>query len=835
MHWIFVNRTACSGPAAHGMKALEEALANKGISYSVTNCHLGPLKDGLVFIGTDDEPAIYRQHTFIDKMPPDSFTFCRNSFSRIISASNALGLAYGLFELAERVEDEGASALINWPEMQCKPGHRVRGVDRFITNSQDECWWMSREYWDFYFKMLVSSRFNSFTLILGFDTAYFSPPYPFFVDVPGYESITVPVWIDKEKYLAALNQIGKMCHDYGLKFIFGTWQQQPWQEAQNMMVQGITDDNIEAYCAAGLKELLKACPHIDQIHFRVNHESGVGTQVSAEQYWLRQIDAIAEFNQEYGRDVALELRAKGMTDKMIAHGKKRGLKLTVSTKYYCEQAGLPFHITRMRTEEITRMDNFNHSRRYSYADMLRRPRLHNFVYRMWNNGSTNLFTWGSPDYVRRFIDSLRVGDSEGFEVMAQLSYKGGHQYIMADKPWKLFADPSMQPEGFEESRYWLFYRLFGRIGYDMNEDEETWMRPMRAHFGKSAHSVMDMIDTMSLIIPYIVAYHFPTHPQQEYWAELNTGSALFPEHTYNHTQKRAGVTYQSSLPSDEGLFYSIDQYVTDMLAGCADGRITPYQSAARLYDIVNKTRTMLDKAEEIGMPDTNEARGVVHDAKMLMKLGEYHIEKSHAAIGVSLFNQAEKFGYARSALDHMRKARALWAELAELGKAYHSDLNFCTGVAHVNMGTWSDSLVEMDADIRRLESLTDGEEAIEISRAANFSPPQWRAGVPIMHPAGKDLRIVLDVNTGAVSPVRLRWRRNNHHDGLFRAIEMSPCNEGLCAIIPANEVKPEWDILLYFESVDELGDALQYPGILHPEITLPYYIVKVKCEKSLRT
>ena len=827
MKWTFVNRTSEKGPASHGMNALKKALSSKGITCETKNSHVGPLHDGLVFIGLNDEPAIFRQAKTAPA-EPESFRMCKSGTSRILCAADELGLAYGLFELSEMVIDEGENALLCWPEISGKPDHKVRGVDRFITNSHDEAWWMNRDYWDFYFTMLVSSRFNSFTLVFGFDTAYFSPPYPFFVSTPGFESITVPDWIDRGKYLAALNQIGEMCHDYGLKFTVAIWQQVPWQEGQKQLVEGFKgEDELEAYCAAGLKALLGACPHIDKVHFRVNHESGVGTQVSAEAYWLKQIDAIADFNQESGRDIELELRAKGMTDLMVEHGKKRGLKLSVSTKYWCEQTGLPFHMTRYRTEEITKLDNFNHSRRYSYADMLKRPRLHKFVYRKWSNGSTNLLTWGSPDYVRRFMDSLRLGEADGFEVMPPLSYKGGHQFLMAKEPWDLFADASMQPEGFEESRYWLYYRLFGRISYSMGENEGAWMRPMRARFGKAARQLMETVSAMSYIVPYIVAYHFPTHPQQTYWAELDTGGSLFAENSFNHCQKSQGITYQSSLPSDEGLFYSIDQYTADLVAGKTDGRVTPYQSIAHLRGMVDKTSLMLAEAEKAGLPGTPEARGVALDARMLVKLGEYHIEKTHAAIGASLHALKNEKKYISSALGHMRAARDKWAKLAELGKAYHSDLNFTTGTAHVAKGTWGDALVELDADIKQLESLASGESPAELVRHADISSLKWRTDVPASHVAGKDLRVTLDIGACAAESVRLRWRRTNHLDGLFNSVPMSGCKEGLQAVIPAAEVRAEWDIMIYFEAVNEAGDALQYPGVLHADIPLPYFIVKI--------
>ena len=219
MNWTFIIRKQHSKVVTHTLNVLQNTLSDNGISYSVTASHIGPLCEGLIFIGLSDKPTIYRQS---EQMPvgEESFSLCQNGPALLIYAGGELGLAYGILELAERIADEGKSALLHWPNMTCAPGNKVRGADRFITNSQDEQWWMNREYWDSYFKMMLSSRFNSFTLLFGFDTAYFSPPYPFFVDVPGFESVKVAEWFhfDRKECLAALNQIGEMCHDYGMCF-----------------------------------------------------------------------------------------------------------------------------------------------------------------------------------------------------------------------------------------------------------------------------------------------------------------------------------------------------------------------------------------------------------------------------------------------------------------------------------------------------------------------------------------------------------------------------------------------------------------------------------------
>src|SRR6185369_17274653 len=112
------------------------------------------------------------------------------------------------------------------------------------------------------------------------------------------------------------------------------------------------------------------------------------------------------------------------------------------TKHWCEHTGLPYHLTRMRTEELDRLANLNHSRRYSYADLLRKPQAFDVIYRLWTYGSTCLFVWGDPDFARRFAESCKLG-AAGFEIDAALSFKGGHEMLQAE-PWSVYKDASLR-------------------------------------------------------------------------------------------------------------------------------------------------------------------------------------------------------------------------------------------------------------------------------------------------------------------------------------------------------------------------------------------------------
>ncbi|MDR3120130.1 MAG: hypothetical protein LBU58_02165 [Clostridiales bacterium] len=857
--WILVDRTAAGGASGIAMKRLCAALGGAGIEYERVISWTGALPERIVIAAPNTDATV---RNLLRKNPltaPESIQLAAAGGARLISGSDERGLAYALMEVAERVEADGEQALSGLSCEESSPTVAVRGVDRIISNTADCEWWMSEDYWRSYLEGMLAARFNRLVLLVGFDTSYLSPAYPFFVDVPEYPGVRlIGGKVERGAHLAALRRLGALAHEYGMEFVFATWQQTLWLPNQVSMVEGI--DDLTGYCAAGICEFVLQCPEIDVIQLRVNHEAGVGTQVTAEEFWFRQLDGLARAVAR-GRRIKLDMRAKGLTDPMIRYAKELGLDLTVSTKYWCEQAGLPHHLTRMRTEELDRLDNFNHSRRYSYSDMLKKPRLHKFMYRLWNDGSTDLFTWGDPDYVRRFVASMALGRADGFEIMPPLSLKGGSEdYLYAG--WKLFDDPAYQPEGYEDARYWLCNRLFGRISYDAGAADEVWMRPMRQKFGAAADPLMACVAAGSKLIPFIVGYHMPVHPQLAYWAEFSTGGALFAEHNHNPSIRRVGVTYQNTEPGDAGLFYPADEYARDSLTGREDGRYTPWQVAAWLSGISGNIRRALECAERVGVPETPEARGLVLDMRMLSEFALYHRAKIAAGTYLSFYQETKDAAYLRASLGFMRDAREKWAAFATLGEKYHRRLVFFVGNGGpARDGNWKDFLPELDADLKKLGEMladasadTDTEAAdtdtgvastvadtgaiagVKINAAANsipdanVAPLVWRDDVPPAWKVGAALPVTL--RTGPQDRlrggVRLRYRHTNQMEGKFLSAAMEYRDGVWRAEIPADYVVPEWDLLVYFEATAPNGDGMNFPGLWHPQRPLPYQIVEVE-------
>ena len=133
----------------------------------------------------------------------------------------------------------------------------------------------------------------------------------------------------------------------------------------------------------------------------------------------------------------------------------------------------------------------------------------------------------TPDYVRRFVASTHLYDGEGFEVTEPLATKMASR-PHNEKPFDLLA-PSYQYYDHEFERYWHFFQLFGRLGYNPDASAEIWEREFEQRFGpKAAPIVQQALHRASQILPRIIASSlppdkFPTTrgwPEKQRWGDI---------------------------------------------------------------------------------------------------------------------------------------------------------------------------------------------------------------------------------------------------------------------------------------------------------------------------
>ncbi len=287
-----------------------------------------------------------------------------------------------------------------------RPANTIRSVTRLFTSDvEDKPWYNDREMWPRYLTMLATQRFNRFNLSfgIGYDflrsvtDAYFLFAYPFLLDVPGYH-VRVPQLPDAERdrNLEMLQFISEQTVARGLEFQLGIWMHgYEWINSPhpNYTIEGLTAETHGPYCRDAVRALLKACPAVSGVTFRIHGESGV--EEGSYQFWKTVFEGVATC----GRKVEIDMHAKGMDQTMMDTAVATGLPIKISPKYWAEHFGMPYHQADIREVErpkpgregtgLMKLSAGSRSfLRYGYGDLLREDRKWGVLHRIWPGTQT---------------------------------------------------------------------------------------------------------------------------------------------------------------------------------------------------------------------------------------------------------------------------------------------------------------------------------------------------------------------------------------------------------------------------------------------------------------
>ena len=289
-----------------------------------------------------------------------------------------------------------------------------RGVSMYTMHrAYFESRLFDERYWQKYFDMLAASRINNFVVIFGYENGGFmAPPYPYFFDVSEFPQVKLVGLTSAEqtRNTAAFKRMIRLAHERGITVTAAIWDYIYRGGVQTGgipgapkaadapvpgLVWGVTGDNLAGYTKAALRRFLQVFPEVDAIQFRMHEESGLKREEMVG-FWHEVFSLIKQAKP----DMRLDLRAKDLPDAVIEDALKQGLAARVSTKFWMEQMGLPFHPMHINVQN-------QHDRRHGYADLLQYPQRYRVHWQLWSGGTTRLLLWGDPEYVRRFADAAR--------------------------------------------------------------------------------------------------------------------------------------------------------------------------------------------------------------------------------------------------------------------------------------------------------------------------------------------------------------------------------------------------------------------------------------------
>ncbi len=787
---------AAPGTAAqHGLNKLISALNDKHIIVERTTSLKQGHGDILIVAGLaagDSENAnLHKSLNIPAPAGPESLLIRKTAWKnkKLILASGAddRGLMYALLDIADRISwaDDSKNLLMYVHNIMEKPDVVERALSKYTMHPGNfESYFFDEDYWAAYLDMLAKNRFNTFALLFGYENqGYFTPPYPYFFDVDGFREVHV-VGISSQKQrrnLRMLNRVIEMTHQRGMDFTIGIWDHiyRDISEPTEGIVWGLTGENLVPYSKAALGKFLQLVPGIDAVQCRMHGESGLKRN-EMKKFWENIYQVILDNRP----DIRFDARAKNFPDSLIDKALDMGVNIRICTKYWAEQMGLPFHPT-----HIPPQNQFD--RRHGYADLLRYPQRYQMHYRLWNCGTTRILLWGDPDYARRFADSSHLYNGQGFEVCEPLVTKMWyHPHDL--QPFELLS-PKYQYYDWEFERYWYFFMLFGRLGYNPETPSDVWQIQFQKRFGAAASYLEQALNSASRVLPRIVAYCFP------YDLRFHTTGGWVEK------QRREDLPeYAAAGTSDTQQFLSIEDAAVNNIQSRESPKIQPRQSSLWFAQVSKDVLDLVDKAQnKIGPNQNKEFFSTCVDLKILANLALYHSRRVHAGLSWASFKLTNDLNALDDAIVHESSAIRAWEKIIEAAADVYND-NLMMGAPQYNVhGHWKDELIDLKKGLKKLQR-----------QRQNYQPPAGRdkpfiAHVPIRRiTPGSNLVIKATINSkNTLTIIQLAYGKTNQ-DYSYIPMELSKPFI-YSAAIPGSMITADFNY--FIEAVDQKNHSSTWP------------------------
>jgi hypothetical protein len=853
---------ASAGPARWAAGELRRALEAHGVTVSMPTAVQQARAGNLcVIVAGARSPAAQQVLAEAKLSVPDSpevFALAPGSASGkpalIAAGTDTRGAVYATLELADRVQhaaDPNTALHIEKAVVE-QPANQIRSIAKYFESDvEDKSWFYDREGWRAYLSMLAAQRFNRFCLNFGLGynfprnvrDVYLYFAYPYLLSVPGY-NVRVSNLPDSERdrNLETLRFISEETVARGLQFQLGLWTHAyQWVDSPdaNATIVGLNAETHAPYCREALLALLKACPAISAVTFRVHGESGVPE--GNYQFWETLFQGIVRS----GRKVGIDMHAKGMDQKMIDVAQATGMPVSLSPKYWAEHMGLPYHQAAIRELEMPRERKLEGpftlsagSRsflRYGWGDLLTENRTYGILHRIWP-GTQRFLLWGDPAQAAGYGRYSHFCGTQGVELCEPLSFKGRMGSGLPGGRCA-YADASLTPK-YDWEKYLYQYRVWGRSIYNPDTDPDGWRRHLRQTAPNAAQAAEAALANASRILPLITTAHGASGSNNTYWPEIYTNMPVVdPERKQPYRDTPTPHRFGTVSPFDPQLFSTVDELAAGLLAGELAGKYSPLDVAQWLDDFsaaaarhVTEMHSASNRSAELGR--------IAADAQIQAGLGRFFALKFRAAALWALYDRTGDRAALEQAIKTYRSARAAWAGMANFAKTvYKADITY--GMTPHLRGSWMDRLPAIDDDIGDMEKRLNqphtaaekhDPERVRRAVAAVLARPQHPAIACRHTPAarfrpGEPLRIELALEKGNARSAQLHYRHVNQAER-WRDTAMDGRDRVFRAEIPADYTQSRYPLEYYFELRDGSESAALYPGFNAELSNQPYFVVR---------
>jgi hypothetical protein len=857
---------ASTAATSWAVRTLQEAFAAQGISAKVyPRSDQAPAGDRHIVVA-DGENATARQilRSVNASMPagPEALGLAVGKVSGrsalLASGTDERGLVYAVLELADRVK-YGSTLDLKSPILE-KPANAIRSCARcFVSDIEDKSWFYDRAMWAEYLTALATHRFNRFNLTfgVGYNSArnipdsYFYFAYPFLLPVPGYNVTAVGLPdAERDRNLETLKFISEQTVARGLQFNLALWSHAyTWPNPDtNYRIAGLTPETHAPYCRDGLAAVLKACPAITGLSFRVHTESGIPD--GRYDFWETLFAAITNS----GRKIDIDVHAKGTDERHIAIARATGMPVSMAPKFWAEHMGMPYHQAAIRELEfeprtvrpgrngvavdnsITAARNFL---RYGYGDYLKDTRQYGIVHRVWPGTQRHLL-WGDPAMAAGYGRAFSFSGSLGVELFEPLSFKGRMGSGTAGGRIA-YADKSLDPK-WDWQKYDYQYRVWGRFTYNPDTDPDGHRRYLRHQLQSAGEPMEAALSNASRILPVITTTHGASGSNNTYWPEVYMNMPIVDaKRPQPYTDTPDPKVFGNVSAFDPQLFCTVNECAEALAGGQSSAKYTPLDVAQWLEDMsAAASRNLAQATARAPKKDTPEFRRMVADIEIQAGVGKFFAYKFRSGVLWSLYQSTGDKAALTEAVKAYRTARQAWGSMAEGAKTvYAADITY--GKNASMRGHWFDRIADIDADVDDMEARLAGVNPVTPSKIVDPTAARKMIDAVLARPKrlsvtahqtpaahfdpGKPLEVSVAFNSnGAHRKVNLFYRQADQSQRWHSAGMQMHDNE-FRATIPADYTQSPYPLEYYFE-VHESGESTIFPGFSPDLSNQPYILVR---------
>jgi len=600
---------------------------------------------------------------------PESYTIRLDGHGAAIQAGDETGAMYGLLELAERVRLRGAGAY-DKGEVSGQPFLRDRGLNVFLTlpwdykNSHTDdapealvnparWWFQNDDYWRTLLDSMARHRLNWLDIHGAWDTETTGAPnlYAYFIQSDLYPEVGVAPEI-KAKNLRQLNKVIDLAHERGIRVSLMAYEARLTIPQKPKVPYPNTEAVAYAYTREVVGKMIRQAPKLDAIAYRIG-ESG-----KSESFFRCYQEAV----QSSGRDIPLLTRTWLARKSQVLPLANASDNYTLQIKYNGEQWGAPYFVAggRMAAWESYSFENY-----LSDSGGLPAKKMwpgnplqgggawpsepYKMVWQVRAAGTHRGFTFYQPDWVRRTIQTMKIGTASGFTVEAQNTYLPASPLYYTANP-----DDAYTPWIIDRDEPYLM--LWGRLGYDPGTPESAFQLWFTDTFGPQGEAIAKAWKTASLIIPTAFTIY-----------------SLGPDHRDSNPEMELGgdvATFIAEEPFDTFSVMSVKESLAWRALGLKDGRSPNCAYAGRLADYASQVRAGVAAVSEAGFSDKAAKRWkeLRVTTLMLSHLGDYYAGRLESAYLLGQTEQAGGGANAQAAAALNRSLEA-WTQLSDSPEA----------------------------------------------------------------------------------------------------------------------------------------------------------------------